>query len=134
LPFYELNKDRDKREEQFRHDNPEFDYAKNRNLDIVRAFEAFEAAELARRNALYGGRAGAVYCNVRIKRRAFPVLYEILCSLSAQENLSYARWAESGDIGFSTPEHIDKEIKQAITRMLEKHNIEYRKAKKYGKN
>jgi hypothetical protein len=132
LPFNDLDKDRDKREEQFRRDNPNLDYVRNRNVDIAQAMEAFNAAELARRNALYGGRAGALYCHIRVKRRSFPVLYEIRCSISGEEDLRYASWRESKDIGFSTPEHIDKEIKQAITRMLEKKSNELKKAKKYG--
>jgi hypothetical protein len=132
LPFNDLDKDRDKREEQFRRDNPNLDYVRNRNVDITQAMEAFNAAELARRNALYGGRAGALYCHIRVKRRSFPVLYEIRCSISGEEDLRYASWRESKDIAFSTPEHIDKEIKQAITRMLEKKSNELKKAKKYG--
>ena len=133
LPFHDLQEGWNVRWTQFRRDNPQWDYEKNRGVDFTQAYDAFNAAELARRNALYGGRAGALFCNVRVKRRTFPVVYEIKCSISAEEDLRYARWRESEDIGFSTPELIDKEIKQAITRMLEKKNTELRKAKKYGK-
>lgn len=131
LPFHDLNEGRVKREEQFRRDNPQWDYLKTGA--VIPFLDAFNAAELARRNALYGGRAGGMFCNVRVKRRTFPVLYESKCSISVEEELRYAFWRESVDIGFSTPELIDKEIKQAITRMLEKQNTVLRKAQKYGK-
>lgn len=131
LPFNDLEKDRDKRLVQFRGDNPQWDFIKNPSVDVRESYDAFNAAELARRNALYGGHAGAIYCNIVLKRRTFPVLYEIRCSIGSGDDLSYDRWSEQKDIGFGTPEYIDKEIKQAITRTLEKINPAFRKAKKY---
>jgi len=133
LPFHDLNEGWNKRREQFRRDNPQWDILKNPNFDLIEAEDAWEAAELARRKALYGGRAGALFCRVGGKRRTFPVLYEISCAISANDDLRYESLRESRDIGFSTPEHIDKEIKQAITRMLETQSSELKKAKKYGK-
>lgn len=132
LPFHDLSEGRGKRLEQFRRDNPEWDYGKP-NVGYGQAIDAFNAAELARRNALYGGRAGAVFCAVRVKRRTFPVLYEIGCTISGEDDLRQTLWREERDIGFSTPEHVDKELKQAITRMLEKKNSELKKIKNYGK-
>lgn len=132
LPFHDLNEGRKKRLEQFRRDNPQWDYDKP-NVEIGQAMDAFNAAELARRSALYGGRAGAVICEVRVKRRTFPVLYEIGCTISGEDDLRQTLWREERDIGFSTPDHVDKEIKQAITRMLVKKSSELKKIKKYGK-
>lgn len=133
LTFHDLEEGRDNRLQQFLRDNPQLDFIKNPNLDIGDFHDAFKAAELARRKALYGGHAGALYCRVGVKRRTFPVLYEIKCTISGEEDLRYASWTEEKDIGFSTPEHIDKEIKQAITRMLEKKSSELKKIKKYRK-
>jgi hypothetical protein len=95
--------------------------------------DKFEATEEARRRALYGGRAGAFYCHVRVKRRVFPVLYEIRCSMSAANDLSYLPFREAQDIGFGTPELIDREIKTAVTAMLEKKSTEMKKIRKFGK-
>lgn len=133
LPFHDLEEGRDQRWAQFRRENPRWDTVKDPNVDFMQAYEAFDAAEVARRNALHGGRAGALFCNIRVKRRTFPVLYEIACSLSANDDLRYETWREARDISFSTPEHIDKEINQAITRVLEKQSSEFAKARRYGK-
>ena len=54
LPFHDLYEGRRKRLEQFQRDNPQWDYGKP-NVEIGQAMDAFNAAELARRNALYGG-------------------------------------------------------------------------------
>jgi len=131
LPFHDLSEGRRKRLEEFQRDNPQWDFHKP-NVEFGQAIDAFDAAELARAKALYGGRAGTVNCDVRVKRRTFPILYEIGCSISAEEGFVPA-WREDRDIGFSTLEHIDKEIMQAITRMLEKKSSELMKIKKYGK-
>jgi len=47
---------------------------------------------------------------------------------------SIRRRPEKRDLSYGTPEHIDKELKQAITRILEKLNTDFRKARKYGKS
>jgi len=123
LPFHDVKKGWDERLGKFQREN--------RERDISQVWEEFAATEEARRRALYGGRAGAIYCHIRVKRRKFPVLYEIRCSISAENDLRYASWREEKDIGFSSPEHIDGEIKTAITAMLKKKSIEMQKIRKY---
>ena len=123
LPFNDLEKGWRERYEKF-FEQDKGDTGKDR-------FDRFEAAEEARRRALYGGRAGAIYCHVQVKRRAFPILYEIRCSLSAE--LRYESWREKKDIGFSSPEHIAGEIKQAITQKLKEMSDEMEKIRKYRK-
>lgn len=93
----------------------------------------WSAYEEARRTALYGGRGGAIYCDVKVKRRDFPVLYELRCDISAEKNLKYTRWNESRDIGFGSPGRIGGAIKAALTRMLEIKSLEMAKIRKYGK-
>jgi len=39
------------------------------------------AAELARRRSLYGGQAGAMHCDIRVKRRIL-VVYTIACDIA----------------------------------------------------
>lgn len=80
--------------------------------------EKIEASEEARRTALYGANPAALYCNIRVSRREFPVLYQIGCSVIASQNLWNRGGLESEQIGYSTPEHIQAEIKRAITKQL----------------
>ncbi len=123
LPFRDLDQGRDERFRkflderlgQFSHDD----------------YEQFEASEEARRRSLYGGRAGAIFCNLRVKRSEFPVLYVIECSLSA--DLRYDHSTEVRDIGFSSPEHIAGEIKRALTDKLKELSTYMAKIRKYGK-
>ncbi len=82
---------------------------------------------------MYGGRAGALYCHVRVKRRGFPVLYEVRCSISAESDLGYDRFNEKRDLGFSSPEHIGGEIKTALTEMLKETSTWFAKIRRYGK-
>jgi hypothetical protein len=98
--------------------------------------EKWVATEVARRRALYGGHPGSISCNIKVKRRDFPVLYEIRCSISAKESLEHSPWyerVEGEDLGFSSPEHIVGELKTAITEMLKAKSLEFFKIKKYGR-
>jgi hypothetical protein len=122
LPFRDVDAGSDERFQKFLRENPS-------EHDGV---EKFFAAEEARRKALYGGRAGAVYCNIQIKRRLFPVLYEIGCSMNADDQLRYSQAQEKKTIGYSTPEFIDKEIKNAVIDLLKKLKLEFDKMRKYG--
>ena len=85
----------------------------------------FEALEEARRNALTGmSNPGAIYCNIKVKRRDFPILYEIRAYIYSHcKGLFIAKKTtmfevESKDLGYSTPEYIEGELKKAITEQL----------------
>lgn len=82
-------------------------------------YEIFQAQEEARRNALYGPNPGAVYCHVRIERREFPVLYEMKCTVVANEKLMNRGGITEKKLGYSTPEHIVGELKNAISQQLQ---------------
>jgi hypothetical protein len=123
LPFHNVDEGKDERLRKFLRSGK----------DGIERIEEFSASEEARRRALYGGRAGAVYCNIAVKRRAFPVLYEIHCSTSAEDDLRYASWQEKKNIGYSSQEHIAGEIKLALSKMLEEESRELAKMRKYGK-
>lgn len=81
--------------------------------------EKWQASEEARRKALYGTNPGALYCLIKISRREFPVLYEIKSNIVASNDLANYKGLEVSDIGYSTPEHIEDELKRAITEQLE---------------
>jgi len=102
--------------------------------DISSFFDRFAAAEEARRHALYGGRAGAIYCHIRVKRRVFPILYEITCSLSSEDDLRYASWNEEKDLGYSSPEYIVGSLKTTLTSMMESMSEKVKKVRKYKSN
>ena len=129
LPFNNLETGRNERWDKF--------YAENRKLADAPGGEfreRWEAAEQARRRALYDGRAGAIYCNIKLKRHQFPVVYTIACVISAEDDLHpyFSDTPESGaDIGFSSPEHIAGEIKRALTEMLKEKSVELAKIRKY---
>jgi hypothetical protein len=92
--------------------------------------EKFEAVEEARRNALYGGRAGAIFCSVQIKRRSFPVLLYSKCSMSASDSLR--GWGnEKIALGFSTPELVDREIQRTLSELLKQHRDDFERMRKY---
>lgn len=124
-PFYDDEIGYDERFKKFSSENKE--------LNILDLFEKWKAYEVARRRAQYGGHPGSIFCRIAIKRRNFPVLYEIECNMSAKEDLWDDPW-DSGkkDIGFSSPEYIDGELKNAITEMLKDISVELSKIKKYG--
>lgn len=125
LPFHDTEKGRDERFEKFFRENP--------RDDVSSLHEKWMASEVARRRSLYGGHPGSILCNIKAERRKFPVLYEISCSVSAKEDLSYDRWFESENIGFSSQEHINGELKTAITEILKEKSLEFSKIKKYGR-
>jgi len=85
------------------------------------SLQEFEAREEARRNALYGPHPGGVACDIRIQRHDFPVLYIIECYIDASKDLRLysSSLLKEKDLGFSTPEHVEDELKRAITSQLE---------------
>lgn len=126
LPFHDNEVGSRERYAKFKRENDE------RAEDFS---DQWEASELARRRALYPGRSGFIACDVKVKRRAFPVLYVVECYLSTDENLSLLRPLAEGstDIGFSSTEHISGEIKRAITERLQEIGARLAKIRKYGK-
>lgn len=126
LPFHDVKKGWDERLEKFRQ-------KQGKGKDVSQSFEMFEVAEEVRRRDKYGGRAGALYCQVRVKGRYFPVLYDIRCSISAESNLRYVSWDESNNLDFSSPEHIGGKLKTAITEMLKDRSSWFAKIRKYTK-
>jgi hypothetical protein len=103
------------------------------NLPIGESRDRWEAAELARRRALYQGNAGALHCQVEVKRDSFPVLYKAACNISAYEDLRPSPVDEAHDLGFSSPEHIAGEIRRSLTELLRQKSEELAKIRKYGK-
>jgi len=109
LPFHNTDEGRDGRFKNFR--------KKHKNgPDWI---EKFQAHEEARRRSLFGSNPGAVFCLIRVSRKRFPILYEIDCSIIAREDLINRGGLEEKNLGFSTPEHIEGELKDAITQQLE---------------
>jgi hypothetical protein len=127
FPFHDTEIGHDERWEKFYQEN------RKQRESMDKFIEKWKASEVARRRALYGGHPGSIYCHIKVKRRNFPILYEIRCSISAKEDLSYDQWFESKNIGFSSPEHIGGELKTAITEMLKEQSIEMAKIRKYGR-
>ena len=129
LPFNNLETGRSERWDKF--------YEENRKLTEAPGMEfheRWEAAEQARRSALYSGRAGAIYCNIKLKRREFPIVYTIACVISAEDDLHpyFLDSSEGGaDMGFSSPEYVAGEIKRALTEMLKGKSVELAKIRKY---
>ncbi|TSK05143.1 MAG: hypothetical protein FPO08_16695 [Geobacter sp.] len=93
---------------------------KNFTADDIEGFEAFEES---RRKAIYGPNPGAIYTKISISRTDFPVLYEIKTNVSGRDNL----WSTDRDdfvsqknIGYSSPQYIEAELKKMITMHLTK--------------
>ncbi|NPV03471.1 MAG: hypothetical protein HPY67_01900 [Syntrophaceae bacterium] len=110
LPFHDNDVGRDKRF---------FDFFKKHGgkEDFI---EKWQAHEEARRRSLYGTNPGSVYCLIHISRREFPILYEMKCSIVANNDLSNRGGIEEKNLGYSSPEHIEGELKRAITEQLER--------------
>ncbi len=96
--------------------------------------EEIEAAEQARWRALYGGRPAALTCAAKIKRKTFPVLYELRCGMSARDDLWVSHFDEVQDIGYSSPEHIAGELKQAVTEQLQQLKTTFEKIRVCGRS
>lgn len=95
-------------------------FNKKKEVD-VNNLEEFEAQEEARRNALYGKHPGGIFCIIRVSRSEFPVLYEIETTIVANiEIRNSATGVRENNLGFSTREHIEEELKRAITDHLDK--------------
>ncbi len=85
------------------------------------SLDEFYSRERARRRSLYGSNPAVLYCEIKIKNSKFPILYYIECQISTDEDLHpYGCKMEMEDMGFSTPEYIEGELKTAITEQLEK--------------
>jgi hypothetical protein len=123
LPFNDLLVGRDERFDAL--------WKQYKDLPPSERAERFRAAEEARRRSLYGGRAGSLYCSIRIKRQDFPVLYVISCNISAENDLRHTNWDEVSDINFSSPEHIRGELKRALTDLLKQKSQHMAKIRKY---
>ena len=83
--------------------------------------DEFDAQEEARRNALYGKHPGGVFCVISVSRTEFPILYEIETTIVANIEIRNSSTGErEKNLGFSTPDHIEEELKRAITDHLEK--------------
>ena len=121
LPFYDTVTGKKDRLDDF--------FKKKKKVDVD-DIDEFKAHEEARRNSKYGKNPGAVYCIISISRREFPVLYEIKTSIVARKDLVNRGGIEERNLGFSTPEHIDGELKRAITEHLEKLSRELNKIRK----
>lgn len=92
-------------------------YKDNKSADIG---EKIIASEEARRRSLYGTNPGAIYCNINISRRDFPILYEIESSIGANNNLRAYDDVKEKSINYSSSEHIIAELKRAITDHMQK--------------
>jgi hypothetical protein len=97
------------------------DFWKKKGKVDIDDMDEFQAQEEDRRNSPYGKHPGAVYCLIKISRREFPILYEIVSRIVVNKDLRNAGGEiEEYNLGFSTPEHIEGGLKQAITEHIEK--------------
>jgi hypothetical protein len=131
VPFNDLEVGRDERWAKFSAENRKLMEGSGSEFR-----ERWQASEQARRRALYGGRAGAIYCDISVKRQEFPIVYTSACVISADDDLRpyFPHKPEMGaDIGFSSPEHIAGEIKRTLSELLKELSSEMRKIRKYGK-
>lgn len=111
LPFHATGEGSSERLKEF--------FKKKKEVDVDNLDE-FEAQEEARRNALYGKHPGGVFCVIRVSRTEFPVLYEIETTIVANiEIRNSAAGEREKNLWFSTPDHIEEELKRAITDHLE---------------
>jgi hypothetical protein len=93
---------------------------KKKGVDVDN-FDEFQAQEEARRNALYGKHPGGIFCVIRVSRTEFPILYEIETTIVANIEIRNSATGErEKNLGFSTPDHIEEELKRAITDHLDK--------------
>jgi hypothetical protein len=97
-------------------------------MKITDEVSAMVAADI---RSKYGIKPGVLLCGIRIKRKDFPVLYEIKLSFTNDEDLGFKTgigWADkiSENLGYSTPEGIEGELKLAIDEIFkgwQKHNF-----------
>lgn len=92
--------------------------AKSKSDNLWPIMEESRAYMEANLRAKHGIGAGVLACHIRIKRSEFPVLYEIKISYGIGERLEINRTLTS-DIGYSTPEGIEAEIKRAIDDLMQ---------------
>jgi hypothetical protein len=109
LPFHDAEEGRSDRVKRL--------LEKYRNAPVL--FDQIQAHEEAYRNSMFGSNPGGVFCLIKIARHDFPVLYESKCSLVANKDLFNRGGLESSNLGFSTPDLIESEIKRSITEQLE---------------
>jgi len=109
LPYHDVNTGYEQRLSEY--------LKKNGNLDVIDGFQAYEQARM---RSLFGKNPAAVYCNIRISRTDFPVLYVIKTSVVANEELTdYGVSKISKEsIGYSSPEFIAGELKKMMTEHL----------------
>jgi hypothetical protein len=141
LPYHDVREGRSDRRRQFTSQYPvSSGMVGFAEMDArEKKWDSYEAAAL---RALHGGRGGAVLCGVWVKRREFPVLYEISCGVSPdvaaliypERHYAYGRGrvGDFSDIGFSTPDHIAGEIKVAASEMLKRLRDQMEKIRKAG--
>ena len=112
LPYYDVDAGREQRVTEFLQKN-KFD------TDTIDEFRAYE---IARMKSLYGKNPAALYCNIRISRKEFPVLYVIKTNLIATDRLENydIGGLQQDSIGYSSPKYIVGEINKVITDHLSK--------------
>lgn len=118
LPFHDENVGYKERFNKFLNDN-------SKDINFIEKWNAYEEA---RRMSSYGDNPAAIYCNIKIKRRDFPVLYEIETSVIANKDLrNYGTDLKESSIGYSTPDFIYGELRRAISMQI--HNLAEKMAK-----
>jgi len=133
IPFNDLGRGEDQRFQKFRETNRDL---LEENPAAFR--ERWQAEEEAYRRSLYVGRAGALYCDVEVHRRTFPVLYLMSCNVSAQDDLFHLAFRLSPDwdtakvMGFGSPDNIAGIIKRSLTELLTQKSAELGKIRRYG--
>lgn len=115
IPYHDVTAGTENRIAEFHRKNP------NSGSDLYERFKAYDEARI---RSLYGNKPAALYCNIRISRAEFPVLYEIETNVVASEDLINVN---SGtlfhqNIGYSAPPYISGELKKKITEHLTKVN------------
>ena len=112
LPYHNVDEGRSERASEYL----------KKNKFTRSTLDELDALEEARRNSLYGPNPGQLYCDIKINRTEFPVLYIIECSIQADTGFfkHQSSSLKKSKLGFSTPEHIEKQIIRDITFLLEK--------------
>ncbi len=93
---------------------------KGDHKSIYDAMNEYRLEERFRRQKLYGDNPGVIYCRIRVKRNEFPVLFDIKLSIGADNDMKNDEPSllTVEDMGYSTPENIETEIKKSITAKL----------------
>lgn len=118
LPYHDVEVGENERFKAFSEN-----YIKNGNA-IPRDFDKFtaefQATEESRRKALYGSFPIQLICKVAVSKEEVFVLYVMECGIALGAHYGRNNILGYKKLGYSTPEFINKELKNTTTKILEK--------------